>query len=536
MSSSNSDNVLGTGVDEILRELDDAGKASVSSLASETGFEKEKVKEWGKALEKSGLVKVKYSGIKGMVLVYDSDKDYKQVSEKEDLDLDESDLEDENNDGEGSESEDEKDDLNLKEQVSVAETVHREDLDVESDKEDEDDEDDRQKVDLDGGRAELDVSGSAGGGVKDDVVEGSEVSESNVVEINESEIDEVNLGTSKNGEDEEELDEIEESSEEYLEEDLEMLEEIEEKAEDKNREDEEVVLGDDIEEDVSEEEIVDSEELSEEEVILPNSEETEGNDFTEDVEETLEKIKNLNNSVGDVEEDEDVYNELEVELNILKDLIEDEELSDELNEEVVDCMDEAEANLQKVKDDKGIISRVKSMLGFGKEDEEEDLESFESTEVDMTDEISDKDYGENDLEISNKDLNEDSSRDKFIGKGSSSQEGFSLDEESFDEIENVVNDKSTDSVDYKPGENLEEVLNSIDKITASIAAGKEVDASFNKVSEELNKMKEIIKDRDLDNSEEENVIVTINSLEDALETNKSSLLQRFKSKIGGVFR
>ena len=70
-----------TGADTLLSFLEEKTKWPVSKIAEDLGVPEKTVKGWAKALEKSGLVDIKYSAIKGMVLEYSSDKTYAELNE-----------------------------------------------------------------------------------------------------------------------------------------------------------------------------------------------------------------------------------------------------------------------------------------------------------------------------------------------------------------------------------------------------------------------------------------------------------------------
>jgi Mn-dependent DtxR family transcriptional regulator len=70
-----------TGADTLLSFLEEKSKWPVSRIADDLGVPEDTVKKWAKALEKSGLVEIKYSAIKGMVLEYSSEKSYEELNE-----------------------------------------------------------------------------------------------------------------------------------------------------------------------------------------------------------------------------------------------------------------------------------------------------------------------------------------------------------------------------------------------------------------------------------------------------------------------
>ncbi|QGA80997.1 hypothetical protein [Candidatus Nanohalobium constans] len=126
-----------TGADTLLSFLEEKTKWPVSKIADEMGVPKETVKQWAKALEKGGLVEIKYSAIKGMVLEYASDKSYEELNQgRSELALEADELEIEAEEVETVED---------NEKESVAETEH-----TESSKEDESVETNNDKDELSG--------------------------------------------------------------------------------------------------------------------------------------------------------------------------------------------------------------------------------------------------------------------------------------------------------------------------------------------------------------------------------------------------
>lgn len=70
-----------TGADTLLSFLEEKTKWPASKIADDLGVPEKTVKKWAKALEKSGLVEIKYSAIRGMVLEYSSDKSYEELNQ-----------------------------------------------------------------------------------------------------------------------------------------------------------------------------------------------------------------------------------------------------------------------------------------------------------------------------------------------------------------------------------------------------------------------------------------------------------------------
>lgn len=118
MPDSNSKPDIETGADTLLSFLEEKTKWPVSKIADEMGVPNKTVKKWAKALEKSGLVEIKYSAIKGMVLEYASDKTYEELNKgRSELALEADELEIEAEEVETVEEEGE---------TAVADTEHKE--------------------------------------------------------------------------------------------------------------------------------------------------------------------------------------------------------------------------------------------------------------------------------------------------------------------------------------------------------------------------------------------------------------------------
>ena len=521
MPDSESVESLGTGVDDILEELSNRGKASVSTLASETGYDENKIKSWGKALENSGLVQVKYSGIKGMVLIYELDKDSDKISKEEvkDGSSEESAVEksDENNSEDKSGESREKEDSDNSAVDSVAKTVHRE-----------------EKENLDDGADDLDRK-SLKDSLGKDIVEESKINDSNIVEINESEINELSLEGSQEGI--EEVDEVEKpkknSLEEKLEEDLEELESLEKiirEEENKNKEADseedldgsegkEVKIEDeekDFQEEDVEEVVLDQENLPQDEKIIQseiNQSKDKGDDrIVKDVKATLEEIRNLNKKFRNTDVNQETFDKLEEELNSLKNLVEGEDLPRELDKEVIRCMNEAGDNLED-KAEGGIFYRLKSIFGLG-------YGNSTKSNLDNQDN-SVKNLGNNERIKSFEDRRRNTKNEPL------------LDNEDFENISHKIKDKSGGSADYEPGESINEILDSIEDLKDDIVSGKE-NISYRELEEEMARMREILNNKDLDKHEQKEVIETINSLEDAMNIGSSTLVERIKSSIRGV--
>lgn len=70
-----------TGADTLLSFLEEKSKWPVSRIADDLGVPEDTIKNWAQALEKSGLVEIKYSAIKGMVLEYSSEKSFEELNQ-----------------------------------------------------------------------------------------------------------------------------------------------------------------------------------------------------------------------------------------------------------------------------------------------------------------------------------------------------------------------------------------------------------------------------------------------------------------------
>ena len=126
-----------TGADTLLNFLDQKNKWPVSKIADEMGVPEKTVKAWAKALEKSGLVEIKYSAIKGMVLEYSSEKSYEELSEGSSevaIEADEIEIEAEEVETIETEEAEEKEDSEI-----PSKTIHREETGEKSDESPEED-------------------------------------------------------------------------------------------------------------------------------------------------------------------------------------------------------------------------------------------------------------------------------------------------------------------------------------------------------------------------------------------------------------
>ena len=70
-----------TGADTLLDFLEEKSRYSVSQISEDLGIPEDQVEKWARALENSGLVEIDYSAIKGMVLEYASDKSVDELNQ-----------------------------------------------------------------------------------------------------------------------------------------------------------------------------------------------------------------------------------------------------------------------------------------------------------------------------------------------------------------------------------------------------------------------------------------------------------------------
>lgn len=168
-----------TGADTLLDFLEEKSRYSVSQISEDLGIPEDPVEKWARALEKSGLVEIDYSAIKGMVLEYASDKSVDELNrgrhelslETDTVEINVKDIEEaheEATDGEGGESE-----AGFVEKAEEKDTEEGEN--VEEDKEESGPETSKGSEESTAGSGDAGAHESGEGGESEDTSEGQDV-------------------------------------------------------------------------------------------------------------------------------------------------------------------------------------------------------------------------------------------------------------------------------------------------------------------------------------------------------------------------
>lgn len=386
MPDSKSDPDIETGADTLLSFLEEKTKWPVSKIADDLGVPEDTVKRWAKALEKSGLVDIKYSAIKGMVLEYSSDKSYEELNEgRSQLALETDEIEIEAEEVEEIEE--------VEKEGEITETVHEEsEEDQESSKEKEkadkstrEDNEEEIMKDKDEKPEEKDRSRSID---SHDEIKRKGFDKAKV-EDNGEESSRKKLGGIETEEEDDKEDDVsqlsEEEGKEKLKNELEKLENQENK--DENSEKQKVkakkakikknkkkVKKEKEENEEDSKEIEDDSENQDnvdkvhDKVKSKSSGKEVEHDSGENFGEHMENLKELGDLLRDTSvENDDVYSRMEIEMGALKNTLEEREIDEEMRKEVSETMEKVEKDIENEETPPGPIEKIKSFLTGVKE-------------------------------------------------------------------------------------------------------------------------------------------------------------------------
>jgi predicted transcriptional regulator len=361
MADSQSNPDIETGADTLLSFLEEKTKWPVSKIADDLGVPEETVKKWAKALEKSGLVDIKYSAIKGMVLEYSSDKSYEELNQgRSELALEADEIEIEAEEVEEVEE--------VPEDGELTETIHEEDenpenKDEEVEEKEESEEDER--------------STSRGIESHDEIKKRGFDESEKTNEDDRKKLDEVESGeqNEKSGQNI-----SEEEGKEKLKDELEKLEN---NNKDKEKETKKVKAGkakikktkkkkkakdkqkDEASESKEKESDKDVGEIHDKVKSLSSGKDV---DYSsgDSLKEHLENLKDLGDLLLDIQvSNKEVYSRMEVEMGALKNTLEDTEIDEEMRKEVADTMMKIENDIENERTPPSLLDKLKNFLpGF----------------------------------------------------------------------------------------------------------------------------------------------------------------------------
>jgi len=527
-----------TGADTLLNFLDQKNKWPVSKIADEMGVPEKTIKAWAKALEKSGLVEIKYSAIKGMVLEYSSKKSYDELSsgssevaiEADEIEIEADEIETVD---ETKESEERGDDIPTK-------TVHQEDKETKKDesgsdeeKEGEEDEEAESKED-ENKNEDTETDDSDQSKEKEDERPDVQEEDTETDELNSNEEKEEDTSDEKREEDEKVKEEPNIEDEEGKEKLKNKLEEMNGRDEDEEKnekgkikaeksklkgkekdksqetdreEDDSTETGkikaekakikggkkkeereDNLEETSNHKPVRGKEEHEEKvEDLHENLDSKEKKEVEHDSGESLEDILDNLSELGDMLKDKDidnseVYTRMEKETVELKNVLRDESLDQKEKSDIANCMDKLQQDL-KSQEDQGLLNRILELFGSNKKDEDDHKQRV-------------------------------------------------------DKLHGAVSSRKSDEVDHSPGEDFFEVTSNIKELgTMLTEEGTSNEEIYSRIDQEMQELKKALKSEPITNRKKEEIFDTMSEVEKDISIaeggnkNSKSFLQRIKEVI-----
>lgn len=353
MAGSVGDPDIETGADTLLSFLEEKTKWPASKIAKDLGVPEDTVKKWAKALEKSGLVEIKYSALKGMVLEYSSDKSYEELNEgRSELSLQADEIQIE---AEEIEEVEEVEEAREDSGGQISKTVHK-------DEESEEAESEEAQEDAENEEGEEDEESENQDEEAEQKSEEDENSDSE--EKNEEKIDEEE-GKKKLKDELEKLEgkKSDNKKKEKVKADKAKIKKKKKKVKKKSKAD-----GDKVEKEVDKEKLdkdkhEEDVEKIHDKVKSKSSGKKVDHESGDSLEDHLENLRELGDLLRDKQVgNDDVYSRMEIEIGALKNALKETEINDEVRKNVSDTMEKVQKDMKNEVTPPSILGKIRSSL------------------------------------------------------------------------------------------------------------------------------------------------------------------------------